>query len=436
MLEGWAIVDNTTGEDWTNVNLALVSGRPISFISKLYEPRYVQRPEADLADERAAAPVLFAGNVLMSPPPPPAQKAALGARQQQFRREGVALEMADVPAVPAMADVSSSTVAATAEGRELGDLFEYRFSKPVTVKRNESAMLPFLQQKLGARKLLIFTDQSSVHPMNAAELVNSTGKTLDGGPITVYDSGAYAGEALFETTKAGDKRLISYGIDIGTRITTAIDSGAQAIREIHLKRGVLSARAAVLETKTFTIRNVDARAKNLIIEHPIREGYKLTGARPAATSTKHYRFEVKLNPDATDKFVVQEERLDEQSYMVTSLNPDFLATFVQNRALTAEGRKQLESIAVIKRQIVQVDRDIQRTEADTNEIVKDQDRIRQNLGSLNRVAGQQDQVNRYARQLADQEAQLAQLRDRGSELRRKKAALETELNGLLEKLEF
>jgi len=34
-LEGWAIIDNTTGDDWTNVRLALVSGRPISFISRL-----------------------------------------------------------------------------------------------------------------------------------------------------------------------------------------------------------------------------------------------------------------------------------------------------------------------------------------------------------------------------------------------------------------
>ena len=39
------------------------------------------------------------------------------------------------------------------------------------------------------------------HPMDAAEISNSTGKTLDGGPITVYDAGAYAGEALMETVQ-------------------------------------------------------------------------------------------------------------------------------------------------------------------------------------------------------------------------------------------
>ena len=59
-LEGWAIVDNTTGEDWNKVQLSLVSGRPISFVSQLYAPKYVQRPTADLPDDAAAAPVLNA----------------------------------------------------------------------------------------------------------------------------------------------------------------------------------------------------------------------------------------------------------------------------------------------------------------------------------------------------------------------------------------
>ena len=408
MLEGWAIVDNTTGEDWTNVQLALVSGRPISFISRLYEPKYIQRPEADLADVGPNAPVVFSGNLMALPPAgmagaaPQAKGRQIfmnqGIMQQSGRREGVAQQ--EMVMEVASADKAASSVEGTAEGREIGDLFEYRFGKPVTVKRNESAMLPFLQQKLEARKLLIYSDMSSQHPLNAAELTNSTGKTLDGGPITVYDQASYAGEALVETVKAGDRRLIGYGVDIGTRITTAIDSSMQAIREFHLRRGVLTTKAAVVETKTFTIRNVDNKAKTLIVELPIRQGYKLVNQKPAAVTASKNRFEVKLTPSSTDKFVLQEERLDEQSYMVSNLNPDFLVSFIQNKTLTVEGRKQLETILERKRLVAGMDNDLRLAETETAEITKDQDRIRQNLGSLNRVAGQEDQVNRYARQLA------------------------------------
>ena len=122
-------------------------------------------------------------------------------------------------------------------------------------------MLPFLQEKIGARKLLIYSESFGQHPMNAAEITNNTGKTLDGGPITVYDANAYAGEALVETLKAGDKRLISYGVDLGTRVTTAFDSSQANVREIHFARGVLTTRNAIEETKTYTIKNVDPGRK-------------------------------------------------------------------------------------------------------------------------------------------------------------------------------
>ena len=110
--------------------------------------------------------------------------------------------------------------------------------------------------------------------MNAAEVTNSTLKTLDGGPVTVYDAGVYAGEALVETLKAGDKRLIGYGVDLGTRISTLWDSSRAVVREVHFNRGALTTRSAVAETKTYTIKNVDGTAKTVVIEHPQRASYK------------------------------------------------------------------------------------------------------------------------------------------------------------------
>ena len=109
-----------------------------------------------------------------------------GAMQQFAGRAGLE---ADAAAEAVTVESAPSRLEGTAEGRDLGDLFEYRFGKPVTVKRNESAMLPFLQQKIEARKLLIYSDMSMANPLNAAELTNTTGKTLDGGPITRLRSG-------------------------------------------------------------------------------------------------------------------------------------------------------------------------------------------------------------------------------------------------------
>ncbi|MGB6943045.1 MAG: DUF4139 domain-containing protein [Bryobacteraceae bacterium] len=438
-LEGWAIIDNTTGEDWTNVRLAVVSGRPVSFISNLYEPKYVTRQTVELPEDQAANPVVYNGAVT---------EAQLGtgnapgvAMRKGFLSSAgavggfLASPQAAFEPAPERVGVPSNIAVNVAAG-DLGELFEYSFASPVTVKKDESAMLPFLQQPIGARKLLIYSENYGEHPMNAAELNNSTAKTLDGGPITVFDAASYAGEALMTTLKAGDKRLISYSVDLGTRVTTRFDSSRELVREIHVNRGILTARLAMDETKTYTVRNVDQKPKTLIIEHAERPGYKLITLKPAETTDNAYRFEVKLAAGATEKFPIAEERVYETTTSVSSLTPDVLLSYVQNKALSEAARSQLQQILDAKRQIADLENQMRQVDNDNSNIISDQARIRQNIQSLNQVSGQQDQVQKYARQLATQEAALAASRDRWSALSKQKAAEESTLNALIEKLSF
>jgi hypothetical protein len=432
-LEGWAIVDNTTGEDWTNVRLAVVSGRPVSFITNLYEPKFVARQTAELPEDRAAAPVLYGGAVDELKPvaglrvPEPLSKS--------MARLGTGFAAGVGGAINGRV-AGESLIALNVAAEDLGDLFEYRFDGPVTVKKDESAMFPFVQQQIGARKLLIYSESYGEHPMNAAELTNSTGKTLDGGPITVFDAASYAGEALVNTLKAGDKRLISYAVDLGTRVTTQFDSSREVVREIHVNRGMLTTRVAIDETKTYTIRNVDGNLKTLIIEQVQRPGYKLLGQKPMETTTNAYRFEVKLGAGGTEKFPVAEERVYDTTMAVSNLTPDVLLTYVQNKALSDTGRRQLQQIASLERQIAGFDNQIRQLDGNADTIVSDQNRVRQNIQSLNQVSGQQDQVQKYARQLATQESDLAGLRDQLSDLKKQKAAQESSLNALIETLDF
>jgi hypothetical protein len=434
-LEGWAIVDNTTGENWNGVRLSLVSGRPVSFISSLFETRNIERHVAELPDGGSVDPVVHEAGVVggvpggviggiigavpsAAPPPPPAPAVK------------------QAPAMFRAKQATSSIDVRNTAGREFADLFEYSFAQPVTIRSGESAMLPFVQQKIGARKLLIYSDLSSRHPMSAAELTNSTGKTLDGGPVTIFDAASYAGEALMTTLKAGDKRLVSYAVDLGTRITTALDSGTQDIREVHLRRGVLAVRWAQRSVQTYTIRNVDARAKTLLIEHPIRGDRRLLGVTPVETTATAYRFEVRLAPGAEQQFAVTEEHEYDTTAAISSVTPDQLYIYVKNRDLTPAGRKALEQIGALKQKVDALQQQLQGANAEMRSLEQDQERTRQNIRSLNEVSGQQEQVQRYARQLAERETRLAGLRDRQTALATQRAMVESELKSVLDNTEF
>ncbi|MCS7042992.1 MAG: hypothetical protein N2036_05255 [Bryobacteraceae bacterium] len=440
-LEGWAIVENATGEDWNQVSLSVVSGRPVSFLTRLLNARYVQRREADLPGLEAVAPQLHVGGIpggaiggIVSPAT--AEKAGpIRGAQRMMAMAGPRAETEDARA-PAPEPMTLSSVEPAAEGRSAGELFEYSFTTPVNARAGESLLLPFFQGKVAARRLLIYSDRSQMNPRHAAEITNTTGKTLDGGTVTVYHPSGYSGEALIEELKSGEKRLVSYAVDQSVRVTTRFDSEEQVVRGFSARRGVLTTRTAIQRTTVYTAMNAEAKEKLLLVEHAASQGWKLISPKPEETTPNSWRFPVKLPAQGAAKLPVVEEREIEQSTAVTSLTPDALSAYIQNRSLSAAARQQLETIAARKREISDADGELRRVEAEIRDLAAEQDRLRQNINTLRNVPGQQEQVNRYAAELARGDAQIAQLRDRQSGLRRRRASLETELNALIEKLEF
>lgn len=430
-LEGWAIVDNAGADDWRGVSLTVVSGKPVSFLSRLYEAKFITRQWAALPDEAAAAPVAHE-TVMNAPPPPPAPpavaaeaKAAIGGLPSRRSVSGRSVDATE--AVMLEADVA-------AQGQEAGELFEYRFSDPVTVGRSESVLLPFVREKLAARKLLVYS--GGTHPRAAAELTNSSGKTLDGGPITVYEPGGYTGEALMPTTKQGEKRLVSYAEDLGVVVTQNFDSRQSVVRSVSAKRGVFTTRSALQTVTTYTVSNADARPKTMLVEHPVGPRRKLVSPAAAETSPNTYRFSVSLPAKGGEKLSVVEETEISNTITALSMSPDAVEFSLQNWKLTPAAQKQLEALLAKKRAIAQSDREVRQTTAELNELVKDQARIRENMTAMGRVPNQQEQVQRYSQELTRMDAAIAALRVRQNDLARQKSALENELNELAERMDF
>ena len=256
---------------------------------------------------------------------------------------------------PTRRRVASSVAAAAAGARSWASCSSTASPRPSPCARANPPCCPSCSRRCDARKLLIYSDHGAQNPMNAAEITNSTGKTLDGGPITVYDGGAYGGEALMETLKAGDKRLISYAVDLGTRITTRFDSQARhgarnsrPPRRAHHPLGG-ARRPAPTPSATWT-----RRPRRCIIEHPARPEYTLLNRKPAETTAE--RLPLRSEAGAGRHREVPGDRgarLRNQRDAWRTSRPTCCCTYVQNKKLSEAARKQLEEIAARKRQIAE-----------------------------------------------------------------------------------
>ena len=277
-LQGWAIVDNTTSSDWNNVNLSLVSSSPVSFIQRLSEPVYATRPEVPVSVGPQALPELhesgmeadrFKGEGL----------ADLG-RARQEKAAVMESRVFAAPMAPApggsLADAMRDSNMASAEGMKVGDQFEYRMADPVTILKNQSALIPILQAEIEAEKISVFTaNQGRTNPKSAVWLKNGTALTLDGGPFSINDAGLFAGEGLFETIYPEEKRVLSYALDRAVTVEENVESSRRALQGISRESGILLVSHKLLENKVYRIKNNADSGRNIVIEHPLRNGWNL-----------------------------------------------------------------------------------------------------------------------------------------------------------------
>jgi len=227
LVQGWAVVDNTVGEDWKDVQLSLVAGAPQSFVQNISQPMYVRRPEVPLPQSAMLTPQTHeAAAMPMAAPaaPPPASMAEIAGGVGGGYGEGRAA--ASPPPGQRKAEESQRLDLAErllkaqrveAEAKGVGDFFEYNLTEKVTIGKNQSALVPILQTRIDAEKVTLWNEDSD-QALRALWLHNTSGMTLDAGSFNVLDEGTFAGEGMLDAVRPGEKRLISYAADPALRI--------------------------------------------------------------------------------------------------------------------------------------------------------------------------------------------------------------------------
>lgn len=457
-LQGWAIVDNISEEDWNNVQLSLVSGLPISFVQNLYDPIFKRRPQVEVEEEMALAPSLpeagrMAGETAKKParaklaramkslemadmaPPAPAETPAL----EIYAGRGGGGSMgggysSEINLEERMRDLEAETVT-----REVGDLFEYKIDHPVTVERNRSAMLPIVARDLEGQAVDLYNEAARAkNPLAAVRLKNTTGLTLEGGPLTVMQGDSYVGEALIQTVKPDEQRYITYAVDLGLHVNTKLGSKSERVDRVIINRGTMQMHRAIIETKVYNLDNKNDKDKTVVIEHPAHADWKLLSkVEPIEKTDNFLRFEVSAPAQKLTEFEVREMRDNWESLAVTNITTDLVEVFVRDKYISPETRRQLEQIIAVKAEIARLEQSIQQLQQEREALFADQQRLRENLKSLGNTEDEKKLRSKYIEQLTKQESRLDEItKGPGSipELQKQSQEKQQNLNQLIEQL--
>ena len=402
-LQGWAIVDNDSDTDWRGVELSLVTGRPVSFIQNLYPPYRLSRPVVPLSIAGFAESRTYDsgyGAYDMAVPDTRAREMAMA--------EEVYSPMARVASPTAPAQSVAGGVVETAAGRAAGDQFEFTLRNPVNLERRQSAMLPLIEGSLIAEKTLIFSGSrasggATINPAISVELTNTTGMKLPAGPITVYDGGTYAGDALIEFFPENEKRLISYGEDLSVtgNVTT---SGTRYVTTVSVAGGVMTINRRQSYERVYTIRNALEETKKIIIEHPITSGAELIEPASAEDRTAAlYRFTRNLAPKELFSLTVKEETPLSERITLAQLRPETFLSYSTNQEIPANVRSALIRAIELKKAADDATNLQALLNTQRSGLVSEQDRIRRNLEA---AGNQSPQGQEYLRRLSALDSEI------------------------------
>jgi uncharacterized protein YcfJ len=452
LLQGWAIVDNTVGEDWNNVDLSLVAGAPQSFVQELSQPYYTRRPVVPLPENAMITPQTLEATLEESAPVPIASASGVVG--------GVPGGVAGGVMGGAIAGVGNGALAGSGggigggiykgetianiiesattvgESKEMGDLFQYKMRDRVTIRKNQSALVPILQARIDAEKVSVWNPSDS-YVLRALWVTNTSDLTLDGGSFNILDVDAFAGEGLMDPIKPGEKRLLSYAADLGLVVDAKEKPDNQRVTKIVISHGVMIQTREDREERTYTIHNRDISPRTVVLEHPARQGWKLAdGVIPDETTVSFHRFRLTVDPKKTATLNVAEFHPVSTRWQINNLSDKEIGYFVDGKMLTPDVEQALRRVIAQKDELVGIDAEISSRRSQIDSISEDQKRLRENLKALKGSAEEKALVERYARELNTQEDRVLSLQKEMSDLRQKRDASQKTLSQIIESLQI
>ena len=324
-LQAWGIVENVSGEDWKDVELALVAGAPLAFESTLGDPVTPARPVVtDSGEVIAAVPegvtslnereggavnrVGPPAEVAAAPPPaPPAapslQSGARGsfvspsagsgrasaspkkaakprasaaepeaelddAKADKDEERSLALDQLGKSGLSAPRRISALAAVAVDSGAT-----RYQLPVRVTVPDASATMVLLINQRVAGEAVYLFApdagvSDSSSHPFRVARFTNQTKGLLERGPIAVFEKGAFLGQGMLDPLPPKATATVPFALERSLAVESERRTLELGARLFKIEAGELVVERDSVTRTLYKIKNGSEQNAKLLVRHP------------------------------------------------------------------------------------------------------------------------------------------------------------------------
>ena len=439
LLQGWAILENMTDEDWDQVDVSFVAGSPMSFVMDLYTAYYPMRSEIPVGVTAAPRPqqLELAEKAAAKAPMAPAPGAAFGGRQRGAadKKSGDALDREEGLGARRelrknFAEELENSMAPAVAGVDVGDLFAYQAKEKVSVKRGQAALVPILSERVdGGERILFYRATVSSKPMNSYYFKNSTALTLEAGPVTIFDGSTCVGEGLMRKVLKKDmKDMIPYAVEAGVSIDRKVNQRSDPITRGVIANGVMTLSYTQNLESVYAIKSQLGKDTVLYLDHPKNVNFKLSEPAKAEEEIDgHYRFRVDVKAGQTVELKVRETMPSSSSVSLIGSNAETIRFYLQQRYLSDSAKALLGQLLASQGEINRLRQRENDLAQERVRITEDENRVRENLRVLRDTPAELELRKKYLAQLEKSEARLDAIKDEAKQATSTRQQLEGEL---------
>jgi hypothetical protein len=302
----------------------------------------------------------------------------------------------------------TQAVGSLPNAEEIGDYFRYVIDDKVTLPRQKSAMLGIVNQAVEGKRVSVYNHAvQAKFPLLGLKFKNLTDQPLMQGPATVYEDGSYAGDARLPDLQPNEERLLTYAIDQGMEVKSETKPPTRELVAVKVTKGILRATRRLQECQSYTIKNRSKQDRILIVEHPVRSGWKLKApAKPMEQTRDHYRFQLDV---AAGKSVVQ-EIVEEQDHVddiaLFDADETSVALLIGKSVTSPQAREGLKTMLDLRAKLALARAELAALEKQLKSITDDQARLRANLEKLPKESAA---YKRYVEKFDTQESQIEKI---------------------------
>ena len=135
----------------------------------------------------------------------------------------------------------------------------------MTVPKNSSALITIVQQNIEGERIALYNEaRNAQNPYCAIRLKNTTGLTLESGPVTIMEGNSYAGEALLDVVKPDDTRFVVYALDLGVHVVIRQESINKPIWRVRTQNSYMYFDYKIQTTKVYNLENLTEKKESCL----------------------------------------------------------------------------------------------------------------------------------------------------------------------------